>query len=68
MPRIKIGDLPESMKVSKEDMRKVLGGVGRIYLDRLHQAGTGGYFIPPQSMPSGEEEEYFFSDDELKSG
>ena len=31
MARIKIKDLPKSMKVSKKDMRLVIGGVGRVY-------------------------------------
>ncbi len=37
MPRIKIKDLPKGKKISKEEMKKVMGGLGNL--------GTIGYPI-----------------------
>ena len=74
MSRIKIDDLPKSMKVSKEDMKKVFGGVGRVYevmLGQYHGSRAGPAGPSAQTIvisdPS-EEEAMFFAPEDLKSG
>jgi hypothetical protein len=43
MPRIKIEDLPQDMKISKEEMIKVLGGTGYNYITKDFDPSAYGY-------------------------
>jgi len=70
MARIKVEDLPQDMKVSKEEMKKVFGGRDEHPPPvMLGKHPRGGYLIVHQSMPTGDdlEGEMFFEPNEMKS-
>ncbi len=61
MARIKIKDLPKDMKVGKEEMRKIVGGIAR---------STGKFSLTPKLYGSGDdgcepEIEYYFAPSEV---
>ena len=68
MARIKVEDLPQDMKVSKEEMKKVFGGKYELYpKEKIIQSSSGGYHISPQSIPWEDDVvRHLFTQEEIK--
>ncbi len=53
MARIKIGDLPKDLKVSREQMRRIRGGEGKTSLMTFNLSGSVPTSYTPPSVSSG---------------
>jgi len=58
--RIKINDIPKNLKISRTEMRKVLGGVGVVTYDYESGSGSGvGYLSYGNEETAGSGSGYF---------
>lgn len=66
MAKIKIKDLPKGQKISKEEMKKVLGGTLTLNQERLTTSTVRIFRKPPTFMEKNDEGEHIFYGEEIR--